>query len=169
MNIMTGETVGYSVKELLALQDKKLDRILDRLEHKADAVLVQTVEARVTEIERHGSRQAMDVAEKVSQLEKRLAVLEKTQADNAYLVDQYKSDHERLEIMDDEFKRLQNGFSYRIEAAIKENNNQIAVAREKMFSRKEKIFLVLFAGIGAMGTIVSVIVLLIQLGHGVLF
>lgn len=161
--------VSYSIKELLGQQDKKLDRILDRLETKAEVSSVASLDSRISEIESHGSRQAISAQKELSEVLKRIALIERSGSDNAYLVDQYKEDHKKIEHLEDELTKFQNGFTYKVSEAINANNQQIAAARREMFGKKEKVALVIFAGIGAMGTIVSCIVLFVQLAHGALF
>lgn len=54
--------VNYTVKELLARQDAKLDQILLTLSTKADQSQVDKLEQRVETIDRSGSQQAQEAA-----------------------------------------------------------------------------------------------------------
>lgn len=159
------EGISYTIKELLSHQDRKLDRILEKMDDKADIKRVSLAESRIAELEQHGSRQAIQASQEIMELEKRLLDLEKITSSRSHLVNQYEQDHSIIERLDRDFQRFQNGLTTNITKAISENNNLLQSQKDRLFTKREKVLLGSFAAIGAFGTLVSVVVLLIQVGH----
>ena len=86
--------MNYSFKELLSALDHKLDRVLEKLETKADKATVDSLETRVTTIERHGSPAASEAVVRMQELAAQVAALDRNRAEKAYVF----AEHEQLKI-----------------------------------------------------------------------
>jgi hypothetical protein len=157
--------VAYTVKELLGRQDEKLDKILDKLDQKVDRSDFIAVADRVTSLELHGSQQAIEAVRQLTDLEKRLDGIERTQLERGPLVNEFAKTQDRVERHGDRLTKLEDGISTQIAAAIKENQKLIQAQRDRFWSTGKGVVVIVCAIIGALGTVVSTLVLLHQLSH----
>lgn len=77
--------VNYTVKELLARLDAKLDTIALKLENKAERATVHELAGRIAALEMTALRHAGPVSQKVDSLETRIGDLEKFRAGSLVL------------------------------------------------------------------------------------
>ena len=132
------DEIAFSVKELLETLNQKVDVIDQKLDLKADR-------------------------DRVHDLQNRMAALELTAVRReGPIIDEIRSYEKRLDEVAYQVSRFENGVGQKIQQAIEASKRASQQAADRAFTRKEKILLGLFAGIGAVGTIVSTVVLLVQ-------
>lgn len=83
-------SVNYSVKELIARLEVKLDTVLAQISGKAEKSEVLSLESRIANIERLGSPHIAEVKRKQERQDERLAALEKTNNAQAAVRASYK-------------------------------------------------------------------------------
>lgn len=104
-----GEGVTYTTKELISEIDHKLDRVLEKLDQKADKSFVDGLERRVEAIERTGSPQVRNIVARQHEIGERLALAEKEILSREHYVNEYLKDHDRIEKLEGRQLKLTGG------------------------------------------------------------
>lgn len=88
--------VTFTTKEMFARVDDKLDQVLQEMRKKADKSEVDTINSRLTTIERHGSPALAGAMTIIAELQKELMMVKELQAKREYLIVSYEEDHKTL-------------------------------------------------------------------------
>lgn len=132
--------MSFPVRELLSEIDRKIDTIDDKLDKKAERDRVHDLATRVATLELTSVKREGPVMQEIRDYEK------------------------RLEYIASQLQRFENGVGDRIQNAIREANDNAQKAADRSFSRREKMIGGVCLIVGAMGTVVSMIVLILQVG-----
>lgn len=88
--------VTFTTKEMFARVDDKLDQVLQEMRKKADKSEVDTINSRLTTIERHGSPALAGAMTIITDLQREIMAIKEIQAKREYLIVSYEEDHKTL-------------------------------------------------------------------------
>lgn len=131
-------SVTFTTKELLSRIETKIDRMDEKLDAKADQVALTDLQNRVIILER-------DIVRR-----------------QGPIIDDIRQQAVAIQQMRETVLKLQDGVGSQIAAAIKEASASAQMAADRSWTKREKLLMVGFALVGALGTLISVIILVFQ-------